>query len=416
MNIILGIIIIIATVYFLVKQYDTRMVLIAAGLLMAGIAMEPLTVLDGFAKRMTTGSLIQAICSVMGFAYVMKETKCDQHLIRLVAQALSKASFFLIPGATLATFAINTALPSAAGTAAAVGSIFIPLLISAGIHPAVSAAAVFAGTFGSMLNPGLSHNPFIAKLAGIDVMSVIGVHASADITAGIIGAVSLTLVAFYLKEHKGYVPEKADVKDAIEKVNPLFAIVPVIPVTILVLGASGLVPVLKMGVAQAMIIGCLIGLALTRTSPTKVTVGFFDGMGSAYGNIMGIIIAAAVFVGGMKAIGLVSAFIDLLTTTPSIAKIGGTFGPFILGLISGSGDAAAFAFNEAVTPHAAQFGMEITSMGSIAALAGALGRTMSPLAGAAIVCASIAKVNPIELAKRNALGMCIAVIVTYLIM
>ncbi len=124
MNIVLGIIIILATVYFLVKQYDTRMVLIAAGLLMAGIALEPLAVLDGFAKRMTTASLIQAICSVMGFAFVMKVTKCDQHLIHLVAKGLSKFRFFLIPGATLATFSINMALPSAAGCAAAVGAIF----------------------------------------------------------------------------------------------------------------------------------------------------------------------------------------------------------------------------------------------------------------------------------------------------
>lgn len=416
MNIVLGIIIILATVYFLVKQYDTRMVLIAAGLLMAGIALEPLSVLDGFAKRMTTGSLIQAICSVMGFAYVMKVTKCDQHLIHLVAKGLSKVRLILIPGATLATFAINMALPSAAGTAAAVGAIFIPLLISAGVHPAVAATAVFAGTFGSMMNPGLSHNPFIAKLAGVDVMSVIGTHAKADIIACVIGAVCLTFVAYFMKEHSGYVPEKGELEDSIEKANPLFALVPLVPVTILVLGASGLVPALKMGVAQAMIIGCLLGLAMTRTSPTQVTKQFFDGMGSAYGNIMGIIIAAAVFVGGMKSIGLVGAFIDLLTTTPSIAKLGGTFGPFILGLISGSGDAAAFAFNEAVTPHAAQFGMEVVNMGSVAALAGALGRTMSPLAGAAIVCASIAKVNPMELAKRNALGMCIAVVVTFFIM
>lgn len=416
MNIVLGIIIVLATVYFLVKQYDTRMVLLAAGLLMAGIALEPLAVLDGFAKRMTTGSLIQAICSVMGFAFVMKVTKCDQHLIQLVAKGLSKVRLLLIPGATLATFAINMALPSAAGTAAAVGAIFIPLLISAGVHPAVAATAVFAGTFGSMMNPGLSHNPFIAKLAGVDVMQVIAVHAKADIIAGVIGALCLTAVAVYLKEHKGYVPEDGELDNTVEKANPLFAIVPLVPVTILVLGASGLVPLLKMGVAQAMIIGCLLALALTRTSPTQVTTKFFDGMGSAYGNIMGIIIAAAVFVGGMKSIGLVGAFIDMLTTTPSIAKWGGTFGPFILGLISGSGDAAAFAFNEAVTPHAAQFGMEVVNMGSIAALAGALGRTMSPLAGAAIVCASIAKVNPMELAKRNALGMCVAVVVTFIIM
>lgn len=44
--------------------------------------------------------------------------------------------FMLIPGATIATFIINIAIPSAAGCSAAVGVIFIPILMSAGIHPA----------------------------------------------------------------------------------------------------------------------------------------------------------------------------------------------------------------------------------------------------------------------------------------
>ncbi len=92
------------------------------------------------------------------------------------------------------------------------------------------------------------------------------------------------------------------------------------------------------------------------------------------------------------------------------------FGPFLLAVIAGSGDAAAFAFNEAVTPHALQFGIEPVRMGSIATLAGALGRTMSPIAGAAIICASIAGVNPIEMVKRTAPGMLIALIAVMFIL
>ena len=83
----------------------------------------------------------------------------------------------------------------------------------------------------------------------------------------------------------------------------------------------------------------------------------------------------------MEAIGIVEAFINMLVNTESVVNIAATFGPFLLGVISGSGDAAAFAFNEAVTPHAQMFGLEIINMGSIAALGGALGRTMSPIAG-----------------------------------
>lgn len=420
--IFIGIAIVLVTIYFLVKQYESRMVLFIAGLVMAAFAGNPLAAFDAFAKNMTTAGLIEAICSVMGFAYVMKVTGCDKHLINLVAKGLTKVKPILIPGATLATFAINIALPSAAGCAAAVGAIFIPILIAAGVHPAIAGAAVWAGTFGSMLNPGLSHNPFIAKLANVPVMKVIAVHSNADILAGIIAAVSITIVAKLLKEDKGYAGGETAATTAVglqaaPKTNLLFAVVPIIPIFLLVLGATGLAPFLKkVGVPHAMLIGALIAVLITRKSPTEITKGFFDGMGSAYAQIMGIIIAAGVFVGGMKAIGLVDSFIQTLIQSTSIVKYAATFGPFLLAVISGSGDAAAFAFNEAVTPHAAKFGLETINMGSIAALSGAIGRTMSPINGAGIICATIAGVSPMELAKRNAPGMIIGTIAAMLIL
>lgn len=415
----MGIAIVLVSIYLLVKQYETRMVLFCAGVLMSVLAGAPLAAFDAFAKNMVSAGLIQAICSVMGFAFVMKATECDKHLVNTMANALTKVRPILIPGATLGTFAINIALPSAAGASAAVGAIFIPLLISAGIHPATAGAAVFAGTFGSMLNPGLAHNPFVAKIANVGVMDVIAVHSTADIVAGVIGALSVTVVAKILKEDQGYIPETA--VDAgqgnIPKANLLFAIVPLIPIVLLVLGATGTIPALKkLGVPHAMLIGAIIGIVLTRKDPAAMTKSFFNGMGDAFGNILGIIIAAGAFVGGMQAIGLVDAFIKLLVNSTGIVKIAATFGPFLLGIIAGSGDAAAFAFNEAVTPHAKQFGLEIINMGSIATLGGALGRTMSPIAGACIICASIAGVNPMQLAKRNAPGMLIAVIVSMFIL
>jgi DcuC family C4-dicarboxylate transporter len=421
MLIALGVLIVLGSIFLLVKQYETRMVLFSAGVLMTLVAGAPLAAFDAFAKSMIEGGLIQAICSVMGFAFVMKVTECDKHLINLMASALTKVRPILIPGATLATFAINVALPSAAGTAAAVGAIFIPILISAGVHPATAGAAVFAGTFGSMLNPGLAHNPFVAKIAKVAVMDVIAVHSMADIIAGVIGAISVTIVAKVLKEDKGYVPEKAadrlEAESSIPKVNLLYAFVPVIPIMLLVLGATGIIPALKkLGVPHAMLIGAIISVAVTRKSPTMITKTFFNGMGDAFGNVFGIIISAGTFVGGMKAIGLVDAFIKVLVSSSGLVKIAATFGPFLLAIIAGSGDAAAFAFNEAVTPHANQFGLQVINMGSIATLGGALGRTMSPIAGSAIICASLAGVNPMELTKRNAPGMIIAVIVSMFIL
>ncbi|OAM92389.1 C4-dicarboxylate transporter, DcuC family [Pelosinus fermentans] len=405
-----GIIVVIVTVYFLIKRYDARLVLLASGIIMACVAGTPMVSLNAFAKEMTNSGLIQAVCSVMGFAMVMKYTECDKHLINLMANGLAKVRPLLIPGVVLATYAVNVALPSAAGTAAAAGAIFVPLMMSAGVHPAMAGAAVKCGTYGSMLNPGLAHNPFVAKIAGVGVMEVIAFHFKANIASLLTATILITLIAYYKKEHKGYKAEGFEA-EASFKVNILYALMPIFPIVILILGAMAIVPAFKMGVPEAMVIGSLLALLVTRKNPVNLSNAFFDGMGKAYGEILGIIIAAGVFVSGLTAIGLVKAFTDSMLSNPAIVKVCAAVGPFILGLVVGSGDAATFAFNQAITPHAADFGMSVVQMGSMATLGGTLGRTMSPIAGATIIIAGIAGVNPMEIAKRNCLPMVGAMIV-----
>ena len=411
MFLIIGALIVVGVIYLLLKRHESRMVLIAAGILMCIIAGKPMAALDAFAKSMTNAGLITSVCSCMGFAWCMKYTGCDKHLVVAIGKVLKKMGFLLIPGATLATFVVTIAIPSAAGCSAAVGVIFIPLLMAAGVHPAMAAAAVKSGTYGSMLNPGLVHNGVIAKLAGTQITDVIGNHMMATVAGVIVAAVVLTVIAIVLKENKGYVPEGSVVDEDGFSVNALYAIMPLVPVIILLLGSTKVVPVLKMGVPQAMIIGAILALAATRKSPVELTKSFFDGMGDAYANIIGIIISVGVFVAGLKALGLIKALIAWMLNSRGIVKIAATFGPFLLALISGSGDAATVAFNEAVTPHAAEFGISTMNMGSIAALGGTLGRTISPIAGATIICAGIAGVDPMEVCKRNALGIVCALLV-----
>lgn len=406
---ILGCILVLITLFLLIKRYEARMVLVAAGVVMCACAGNPMAALNSFAKGMGS-SMISSACSSMGFALVMRFTGCDKHLINFLAKGLTKVHFLIIPGVVLATFAVNMALPSAAGTAAAAGAIFIPIMMGAGIHPAMAAAAVKCGTYGSMLNPGLAHNPFVAKIAGVGVMDVIAFHYKANLASLVIAAITITVIAYMTHENKDHFAEGLELEENF-KVNYLYALMPIIPIAILLLGATKIVPVFKMGVAQAMIIGCILALAVTRTNPAELTKSFFDGMGKAYADIIGIIISAGVFVAGMNAMGLVKAFTNAMLNNPAIVKIAASVGPFLLGLIVGSGDAATFAFNEAITPHAADFGMTPVQMGSMATLGGTLGRTMSPIAGATIIVAGIAGVNPMEIAKRNALPMVLAMVV-----
>lgn len=125
---IVGSIIVIATIILLIMKYDAKVVLLAAGLLMGIIGGQPMEIFKAFEKSMTSAGLISSICSCMGFALVMRYTSCDKHLVNFLASILKRVPFFLIPGVVIATYFINMALPSAAGTAAAAGAVFIPLM------------------------------------------------------------------------------------------------------------------------------------------------------------------------------------------------------------------------------------------------------------------------------------------------
>ncbi len=409
------------TVWALIKRYETRLVLITSGLFLACLSLSPMAALNAFAASMTKSGLIMAICSAMGFALVIQMTKCDVHLVKLLAAPMTKLGMPLIPAATAITFFICIAIPSAAGCAAAVAPTLIPIMRRAGITREGTAAAILAGTFGSMLSPGLSHNPYVAKMAGIDVMEIIGIHMPYTLVCGAIALVGVTVMCLFLGDFKrggSAVPDAAEdvpPADDVSRCNILKAVAPIVPVVILVSGNLW-IPALKMGVAQAMLIGVMYTLAVTLANPQDFTKQFFKGMGKGYGEILGIIIAAGVFAAGLKESGLIAVFIDILKNSNEIARWGGSIGPFAMGIITGSGDAAAFAFNEAVTPHAQSFGMEIPTLGAMAALAGALGRTMSPISGVAIVICGLAMVNPMELTKRLALPMAVAVIFVALAM
>jgi len=227
------------------------------------------------------------------------------------------------------------------------------------------------------------------------------------------------------KQDKDWTPEKAGAdlgklaaakRPAIEKVNILMALIPMVPLALLLLtvpqfGITTKLLPKGLTVLESMLIGSVLGMLVTWTGPARVVTEFFDGMGRAYSLVIGIIIAAGVFIGGLQAAGVIDSFLAALKGAQSAVPFLGTFGPFIVAVLSGSGDAAAIAFNTAVTPHAAQFGITSVGLGNMAWVGGSLGRSMSPVAAACIIGAGFAGVSPFELAKRNAIPMLVAAFV-----
>ena len=424
---------IVAVVALLIMKNDNKTVLIGVGLVLCVLCLKPLDGLGAFTSYMTKAGLIKAICASMGFAFVMKFTECDRALVNLLTRPLGNIGFLLIPIVVALTYFINIAIPSAAGCSAAVGATLIPVMMAAGVKPEMAGAAVFAGTFGSVLSPGSAHNVFVADMVkahnpSYTVQDVIGVQFSSAITALIVVLIVMSITAIVCKDYtKGvnYLAQREDGANSADgsnldaqpqKINVLYALMPLVPLVILVIGGTSLNQVsflkwTKMGVAEAMLLGAILTIAVTLTDPQKITKEFFKGMGSAYAEIIGIIIAAGVFVAGLSACGAIDFVIEWLKNEQGYVKFGGTFVPFFMGVVTGSGDAASMAFNTAVTVHADALGFEQDKLGMAVAISGALGRSASPIAGACIVCAGLAMVSPIQIAKRTALGMFISVCV-----
>lgn len=414
MQIILGTIIVLVMIYLMAKRKDPKTLLFTAGFLMILLSGDIMGTFKAFSASMKQANVFETIITSMGFAAVVKLCGADKHLVSLFAVILKKAGPFLIIGVALATMIVNTSITSAAGVTAAMGTVFIPLMVASGIPVPLAAGAIMCGLYGGNLNPGHVHPTIVAHLAGVEGMDFVRVAAPALIASVIVSSSVLTAMAFYLKK-KGNQAELAAQAAAfgeveIVKPNLFYAILPLVPIIILLLGNLQIVPIFKMPVPHAMLIGSILCMLITRTNPQEVTKEFFKAMGSAFGNVFGLLICVNIFVAGLTKLGFIKMLIDFMTTSPSIAKLASVFGPFIMTLICGSGESASIAFNEAVSVHAERFGMDVLHMGAMVVLSGGIGRSMALFSAAMILCAGIAKLQPIDIIKYNGYAMVAALL------
>ena len=427
--VLMGAIILIVTFFLIIKKYDVKLVLLLAGILMTILGGDIWAGFNAFTSGLTGEAVVPIITMSMGFSYVLKLTKCDLHLINFITKPMAKFQLILIPLAVIVTSFINIAITSAAAVGAAVGAIFIPALIKAGVSPAVAAAAILAGTFASTISPGAALGAHASEVTGIPIIDLIAYVTPYAIVTILIAATSLLGYAILRKEHKGYVPTEEELMAEEDGFKPsvLKALVPLIPLILLVVDANvdflgtfynadGELVARDLTVPQSMLIGTFLACLISWKNPQEVTKAFFDGLGSSFGKIIGLIVAAGVFTTGMDQIGITGAIIDAMQASDAMVSLAGVFGSFLFSVISGSGIAAALAFNGAITPYAADFGLDPRSLATFVQLAANIGRSMSPIAGITIIVAGVAKVNPIEVAKRNTPGMIIATVFLFIML
>lgn len=406
----LGAVIVILSFVLIVKKFEARAVLLVAGLAMCVFSgREALAgAFNAFISQLLSKGMVPTICFAAAFSTVMNHTGCTDHLIHAIAKPMKRMGIFALAFATLATCGVNAAVPSASSTAVAVGALFIPILLSLGYSPVTSASVILLGTWGGNMNPGASLSVQVAEIVGVELTEVWFKMLNYGIVLIIISMALAILSDFVAKKiarggagaGAGASPETLLNADDFT-VNPLKAICPLIPIILILVSVTGLLPNLPIPVW--MTVGAVVGMIVDRGNPTETIKKFFSGAGNSFGNVITLLGCAGLFTYGIEKIGLTGALIDVMTSSTSVARGSAVMIPMIMGALCGSGNAATVAFNGSILPHAAELGFSPIAMGSAAALAGAFGRLMSPVSGVAIICAGFAKTETMEITRRNAI-------------
>ena len=89
---VLAALIIGVSVWAIFRGMDVRLALMLAALTLAAMAGDLQPITRKFIATFSDEKFVVPICSAMGFAYVLRLTQCDMHLVHLLMRPLQRAS------------------------------------------------------------------------------------------------------------------------------------------------------------------------------------------------------------------------------------------------------------------------------------------------------------------------------------
>ncbi len=423
--------------WLIVKKYQPHAVLLIAGLFLlaaTAVLFPETSILYG--KTKSTGWVgfdifnyvkesmgVQAagigmiIMAAGGFAKYMDHIGATDAMVEVCIGPLKllKAPYVVLGLGYAVGQVLNIFIPSAAGLAMLLLVTFYPTLVRLGVSRAAAAAMI--GTTAVLdLGPASGTANLAAKTAGLDpAIYFVQYQIPVSVVTVIVISVLTYITARYFDRRDGHVVTMEGAGGTspsreIKKVPAVYAILPMVPLTLILVFSKLLVDSIKMDVVTAMIIGMLLGLlceALRSRDMRTVLKGmmaFFDGMGRMFGRIVTLIICAETFAAGLRVVGAVDFMISLvhdgglgitIMTLLMCAMVSAT------AIITGSGVAAFFSFASLTPTIAAKFGVGAVSMLLPMQLAAGLARSMSPVAGVIIAVSDAGQCSPFEIVRRT---------------
>jgi DcuC family C4-dicarboxylate transporter len=169
---VLAVPVILAAVALVVRGWDVRLVLLSAALVIAAPSGAVPAVVRQFLATFSNEKFVVPICSAMGFAYVLRHTGCERHLVLLLVKPLRHVRTLLVPGVVAVGFLVNIPLISQTSTAVCLGAVVVPLMRAAGYSmPTVGACLLLgASVGGELLNPGAPELLTVAARTGVSTI------------------------------------------------------------------------------------------------------------------------------------------------------------------------------------------------------------------------------------------------------
>jgi DcuC family C4-dicarboxylate transporter len=431
MTLLLGLAIITAAVGAILARIDVRLALVLAALALGTLAGDPAAVVRTFLGMLTREQFVVPICCAMGFAYVLRHTGCDQHLVHLLVQPLQRFRVLLVPGTVVVGFLVNIPVISQTSTAVAIGPVLIPILRAAHVSPVTAGAALLLGSSigGELLNPGAPEFRTVSTAVGVDAARCVEQVIPLVLPHLVLATLLFWFVSARAEAGWG---EEADASpapcsaDGISpfRVNLLKAAVPLLPITLLFLTARpfGVITVPKAWLVDpagpdsaaqfdSRLIGAamLVGVVAAALTAGRAVLGcaraFFEGAGYAFTHIISLIVTAACFGKGVEQIGLAGRLGDLIRRWPgSLLPTAGSL-PLAFAWVCGSGMASTQSLFAFFVPPSLSLGADPVHVGAVVSIAAAAGRTMSPVAAVTLMCAALTETNPFDLIRRIALPL-----------
>ena len=430
--------------YMLSKKYKPQGVLLTAGLILmfstVAFGIGPILpakqttgfiwfdIFDAIRRLMSDrlAGLGLTIMSIGGFVRYMEQCGANRAMADLSTYPLKliHSPMLVMMGGYVVGHVVDLFIPSHAGLGLLLMLTLYPILIKAGISKLTAVAIIVTAKF-TDIGPISSNAILAAHTAGLDPVEY---FVTWQLPA-VIPAIIVVGIAHYFvqpwwdrKEALTAPAEAVKVveKKADEEIPPrIYAILPTIPLILVIVFCPFFIKSIKMNVISAMLISTVIAMGFELVRYRKIrpvldnVVTFFDGMGKQFMIVISLIICAETFGMGLVKIGAVDKLIQLAQSAGfglrstvlviSAIMVGCSF-------LMGSGNASFFAFASLAPKIAANLKVEPVLILLPMELTSGFGRCLSPITAAIVAMAGIADVSPFQVAKRVAIPVILGLI------